>query len=76
VYLLERELVLEHQRIFFKEKLILILSHLKRLVVTSVKALRAHFVQWTTPLTSSLPLETLVDLGRSKAELVAENALL
>jgi putative transposase len=53
-----------------------ILSHLKRLVGTSVKVLRARFVHWTKPFTSSLPLGTLADLGRSKAELVAENALL
>ena len=53
-----------------------ILSHLKRLVGPSVKGLRARFLQWTKPLTSSLPLGTLADLGRSKAELVAENALL
>jgi hypothetical protein len=53
-----------------------ILSHLERLVVTSVKVLRARFVHWTKPFTSSLPLGTLADLGRSKAELVAENALL
>ena len=45
-------------------------------MVTSVKLLRARFVHWTKPLTSSLPLGTLADLGRSKAELVAENALL
>jgi putative transposase len=53
-----------------------ILSQLKRLVVTSVKVLRARFVHWTKPFTSSLPLGTLADLGRSKAQLVAENALL
>jgi putative transposase len=53
-----------------------ILSHFKRLVGTSVKVLRARFVDWTKPFTSSLPLGTLADLGRSKAELVAENALL
>jgi hypothetical protein len=69
-------LSLENQHIFFKEKLIVILSHLKRLVVPSVKVLRARFVHWTKPFTSSLPLGTLADLGRSKAELVAENALL
>lgn len=57
-------------------ELILILSHLKRLVVTSVQVLRARFVHWTKPFTSSLPLGTLADLGRSKAELVAGNALL
>jgi putative transposase len=54
----------------------LILSRLKRLVLPSVKVLRARFVQWTKPLTSSLPLGTLADLARSKPELVAENALL
>src|SRR5438874_8097286 len=53
-----------------------ILSQLKRIVGPSVKGLRARFLQWTKPLTSSLPLGTLADLGRSKAELVAENALL
>jgi putative transposase len=53
-----------------------ILSHLKRLEGTSVKVLRARFVHWTKPFTFSLPFGTLADLGRSKAELVAENALL
>ena len=47
-----------------------------RLVATSVKVLRARFVHWTKPFTSSLALGALADLGRSKAELVAENALL
>ena len=51
-------------------------SCLKRLVGISVNILRTRFVHWTTPLTSSLPLGTLADLARSKAELVAENALL
>jgi putative transposase len=32
--------------------------------------------RWTKPLSSSLPLGTLADLGRSKSELIAENALL
>jgi hypothetical protein len=53
-----------------------ILPRLKRLVGPLVMVLRARILQWTTPLTSSLPLETLADLGRSKSELVAENALL
>src|SRR5437773_3550313 len=53
-----------------------ILSRLKRLVGPPVKVLRARFLQWTKPLTSSLPLETLADLTRSKPELIAENALL
>jgi len=51
-------------------------SCLKRLVGTSVSVLRTRFVQWTTPLTSSLLLGTLTDLTRSKPELMAENALL
>jgi putative transposase len=66
----------EHHYIFLKEKLIVILSRLKLLVVTYVKELRARCVHWTTPLTSSLPLGTLADLARSKSELIAENALL
>ena len=49
---------------------------LKRLVGTSVSVLRTRFVLWTKPPTSSLPLGTLTDLARSKAELLAENALL
>jgi len=51
-------------------------SCLKRLVGISVSIFRTRYVHWTTPLTSSLPLGTLADLARSKAELVAENALL
>ena len=66
----------EHQRIFLKERLIVILSRLKRLIGTHVKKLQARFIHWTKPLTSSLPLGTLADLGRSKSELIAENALL
>jgi putative transposase len=69
-------LQLENQRLVLKEKFIVILSRLKRLVVPSVKVLHARFVHWTKPLTSSLPLGTLADLARSKPELVAENALL
>jgi len=38
--------------------------------------LRSRFARWTKPLTSSLLLGTLADLGRSKSELIAENALL
>jgi hypothetical protein len=66
----------ENQRIFLKEQLIVILSRLKRLIGTSVSVLRTRCVHWITPLTSSLPLGTLADLTRSKAELMAENALL
>ncbi len=62
--------------IFLKEQPMVILPRLKRLVGPLVIGLRAHFLQWTAPLTSSLPLQTLADLGRSRSELVAENALL
>ncbi len=34
------------------------------------------FVRWTRPLTPSLLLGTIADLGRSKSQLMAENALL
>ncbi len=54
----------------------MILSRLKRLVSTCVKVLCACCVHWTRPLNSSLPLGTLADLGRSKSDLIAENALL
>jgi len=54
----------------------LIFSRLKRLVVSYVNEWRASIVHWTKPLTSSLPLGTLADLGRSKSELIAENAFL
>src|SRR5256714_10715988 len=66
----------EPQPIFLKEQPMVILPRLKRLVGPLVTGLRAGFLQWTRPLTSSLPLQTLADLGRSKSELVAENALL
>jgi putative transposase len=39
-------------------------------------ALSSRFTRWTKPLRTSLPLSTLTDLGRSKSELIAENALL
>src|SRR2546430_11337236 len=66
----------EPQPIFLKEQPMVILPRLKRLVGPLVTGLRAGFLQWTRPLTSSLPLQTLADLGRSKSELVGENALL
>ncbi len=66
----------EQQRIFPKEQFIVMLSPLKRLVGPLIIGLRARFLQWTKPLTSSLPLQTLADLGRCKSELIAENALL
>src|SRR5438067_3094627 len=66
----------EQQPIFPKEQLIVILSPLKRLVGPFIRGLRVRFLQWTAPLTTCLPLATVADLARSKAELVAENALL
>jgi len=41
-----------------------------------LEALSSRFTHWTTLLRTSLPLATLTDLGRSKSELIAENALL
>jgi hypothetical protein len=67
---------IENERIFIEEKLKVILTRLKHRVGPTVKTLRAHILQRTKPLTSSLPLQTLADLGRSKTKLVAENALL
>ena len=53
-----------------------ILTRLKWLVGPAVMELRARFLHCSKPLASSLPLETLADLARSKPELIAENALL
>src|SRR5215469_16015073 len=41
-----------------------------------LRSLHHRFVTWTKPGTTSLLLGTLIDLSRSKSELVAENALL
>jgi len=49
---------------------------LKRLKDSCLDALSSHLTHWTKPHISSLPLATLTDLGRSKSELIAENALL
>ncbi len=54
----------------------MIFSGLKRLVVSYMNEWRASIVHWTKPLSSSLPLGTIADLGRSKSELIAENAFL
>jgi putative transposase len=53
-----------------------VFTSLLRLKDGCLDALSSRFARWTKPLTSSLPLQTLADLGRSKSELVAENALL
>ena len=41
-----------------------------------LQSLQYRFVDWTKPSNISLILGTVVDLARSKSELVAENALL
>jgi hypothetical protein len=53
-----------------------IVTHLRRLLDGCLEALSSRFARWTKPLASSLPLQTLVDLSRSKSKLVAEIALL
>jgi putative transposase len=52
------------------------LTHLQRLKSGCLDALSSHFARWTKPLWISLPLATLTDLGKSKSQLIAENALL
>ena len=49
---------------------------LQRLSDGCLHALSSRLIHWTKPLGTSLPLATLTDLGRSKSELIAENALL
>jgi len=53
-----------------------VLTSLLRLKDGCLDALSARFTRWTKPHISSLPLAILTDLGRSKPELIAENALL
>jgi putative transposase len=53
-----------------------IFTSLQRLKDGCLEALSSRFARWTKPLFTSLLLSTLADLGRSKSELVAENALL
>src|SRR3989442_9892180 len=53
-----------------------VLTRLQRLVDGCWHALSSRLTHWTKPLVTSLPLSTLTDLGRSKPELIAENALL
>jgi putative transposase len=53
-----------------------VFTTLQRLKDGCLDALSPHFTRWTKPLRASLPLATLTDLGRSKSELIAENALL
>ena len=53
-----------------------VLPLLLRLKGFFLDVLHPRCVRWTRPLTLSLPLGTLRDLGRSKSELTAENVLL
>src|SRR5207247_11166742 len=53
-----------------------VFTSLQQLKVCCLHALSSRFARWTKPLRTSLPLGTLTDLGRSKSELIAENALL
>jgi putative transposase len=53
-----------------------IFTTLQRRKDSCLEALTSRFARWTKPLRTSLPLYTLTDLGRSKSELLAENALL
>ncbi len=53
-----------------------VLPSLKRLIRLCLDRLHTRFVRWTRPFTPSLLLGTIADLGRSKSELMAENALL
>jgi putative transposase len=53
-----------------------VVTHLQQLKDGCWNALSSRFARWTKPLTTSLPLQTLTDLSRSKSELIAENALL
>jgi hypothetical protein len=53
-----------------------VLPYLKRLIRLCLDRLHTRFVRWTRPLTPSLLSGTFADLGRSKSELMTENALL
>ncbi len=53
-----------------------ILTCVKRLTGRCPQSLYQRFIAWTKPDAISLLLGTLIDLERSKSELVAENALL
>jgi transposase InsO family protein len=53
-----------------------VFTTLRRLKESCLDTLSTRLTRWTKPLVASLPLSFLADLGRSKSELVAENALL
>src|SRR5215467_1325608 len=53
-----------------------VFTPLQRLVDGCLDALSSRFARWTKPFRNALQFSTLTDLGRSKFELIAENALL
>ena len=53
-----------------------VFTTLQRLKCGCLEALTSRFVRWTKPLWTSLPLAALTDVGKSKSQLIAENALL
>ncbi len=53
-----------------------VLPHLLQLRRYCLDILHARFLRWAKPLSISLPLGTLTDLGRTRSQLIAENALL
>jgi putative transposase len=53
-----------------------VLPPLKRLIRLCLDRFHTRYCRWTRPFTPSLLLLTIADLGRSKSELMAENALL
>src|SRR6266699_1941643 len=74
-----RNLMLERRYAHVMEKFLVCLvwlTHLRRLKNSCWDALSSRLTHWTKPLRTSLPLVTLADLGKSKSQLIAENALL
>src|SRR5215472_9022285 len=53
-----------------------VFTSLLRLKDSCLDALSSRLARWTKPLSTSLPLATLTDLGKSRSQLIAENALL
>jgi putative transposase len=53
-----------------------VFTPLRRLLDGCLHALSSRLTHWTKPLGTSLPLASLTDLGKSKSQLIAENALL
>ena len=51
-------------------------AHLRQLLGSRLHAFRARLVRWAKPTTGALLPGAAADLARTKAELVAENALL